>query len=211
MALTPTEASGRQPTRSCVACRKTAPKQELVRFVLGPDQTIVMDFHGKLPGRGAWLCPDKQCFELARKRKGFGRAFKTGVVFEAKVAFDRLQEQADQALGQSVGLARKAGRLIVGGDEVERALDRASVQLVLLATDVSERTRRRFETLARVHDVKVAYARTKTAWGETLAKAPCGVLAVTESAFAEKCYRYSRWMASAEDSMLTAKKDVVDE
>ncbi|HCF99723.1 MAG TPA: DUF448 domain-containing protein, partial [Chloroflexi bacterium] len=45
------------PERSCVACRESKPKRELVRVVRISDQLIEVDLTGKKNGRGAYLCP----------------------------------------------------------------------------------------------------------------------------------------------------------
>ena len=57
------------PMRTCVACRAARPKRELVRVVRMPDDTMVVDRRGKVSGRGAYLCPDPACVELALKQK----------------------------------------------------------------------------------------------------------------------------------------------
>jgi len=48
-----------EPQRTCVVTRHSADKAELVRFVVGPDVTIVPDISGKLPGRGIYVSPDR--------------------------------------------------------------------------------------------------------------------------------------------------------
>ncbi|GAC1458571.1 MAG: YlxR family protein [Candidatus Limnocylindrales bacterium] len=58
------EARRTAPQRTCVACRQTKAKRELVRVVRGPDGTLSVDLRGKSPGRGAYLCPAEAC--LAR-------------------------------------------------------------------------------------------------------------------------------------------------
>lgn len=57
------------PLRTCVACRSSRPKRELVRVVRLPDDTMVVDRRGKVSGRGAYLCPDQGCVESALKNK----------------------------------------------------------------------------------------------------------------------------------------------
>ena len=44
--------------RSCALTRARRPKDELIRFVLGPDGAVVPDLKEKLPGRGVWLTAD---------------------------------------------------------------------------------------------------------------------------------------------------------
>ena len=45
------------PMRQCVGCREMRQKKELVRVVKSPEGVISLDFRGKAPGRGAYLCP----------------------------------------------------------------------------------------------------------------------------------------------------------
>ncbi len=50
------------------------PKRELIRVVRTPEQEIVVDSTGKKSGRGAYICPGRQCLQLAVKRKALSRA-----------------------------------------------------------------------------------------------------------------------------------------
>jgi len=65
-----------QPMRTCVACRESRPKRELVRVVRSVEGAITIDSSGKLAGRGAYLCPQRSCWELALKRKSLDHALK---------------------------------------------------------------------------------------------------------------------------------------
>ncbi|HZU13041.1 MAG TPA: YlxR family protein [Chloroflexota bacterium] len=62
------------PLRSCVACRETKPKRELVRVVRVSDDRVEADRTGKKNGRGAYLCPAVECWELARKKRALNHA-----------------------------------------------------------------------------------------------------------------------------------------
>ena len=53
------------PMRQCLGCREMKPKRELIRVVRSPQGEISLDFHGKKPGRGAYLCPNQDCLERA--------------------------------------------------------------------------------------------------------------------------------------------------
>ena len=64
------------PMRQCLGCREMKPKPELIRVVRSPEgEEISLDFKGKKPGRGAYLCPDSACLARARKSKALERAF----------------------------------------------------------------------------------------------------------------------------------------
>jgi predicted RNA-binding protein YlxR (DUF448 family) len=67
------------PVRTCVACRRSAESSGLLRFVVR-EGSLTADPGHKLPGRGAYICPTKQCVELAFMKKGlFARALRTMV------------------------------------------------------------------------------------------------------------------------------------
>ena len=63
------------PMRQCVGCREMRPKRELVRVVKSPEGEISLDFKGKAPGRGAYVCPNAECLKKARKARALERAF----------------------------------------------------------------------------------------------------------------------------------------
>ena len=63
------------PLRQCVGCREMKPKRELIRVVKSPEGEVSLDFKGKKPGRGAYLCPNPACLARARKSKALERAF----------------------------------------------------------------------------------------------------------------------------------------
>ncbi len=64
------------PQRTCVACRRTDNKRTLTRLVRDAEGRITIDATGKKAGRGAYLCSDPQCWELALRRNGLERALK---------------------------------------------------------------------------------------------------------------------------------------
>ncbi|MCH6470932.1 YlxR family protein [Sinomonas terrae] len=70
-----------QPLRTCIGCRQSAPRSVLLRLVRDPEdpQRVVVDPRRRLPGRGAWLHPDRACLTQAVKRRAFSRAFRGAV------------------------------------------------------------------------------------------------------------------------------------
>ena len=67
------------PMRQCLGCREMKPKRELIRAVKSPEGVISLDFKGKAPGRGAYLCPDAQCLKKAIRAKALERAFSSQI------------------------------------------------------------------------------------------------------------------------------------
>lgn len=76
----PRKRNPHNPIRRCAACRRAALKSELLRFVRDPHTLQVQpDPDQKLPGRGAYLCRQPDCFRVAIKRKSLERVLKTKV------------------------------------------------------------------------------------------------------------------------------------
>ncbi|HEU5375086.1 MAG TPA: YlxR family protein [Ktedonobacteraceae bacterium] len=67
------------PIRTCIACRESKPKRELLRVVRTPDGHVLLDATGKKAGRGAYLCAKLNCWELALKRKRLEQTFEIAV------------------------------------------------------------------------------------------------------------------------------------
>ncbi|NQU97267.1 MAG: YlxR family protein [Chloroflexi bacterium] len=64
------------PLRTCVACRTRADKRQLVRIVRGTSGDVAPDPTGRAPGRGAYLCPRLECWEIGTAKGRLGRALK---------------------------------------------------------------------------------------------------------------------------------------
>ncbi|MFQ5651401.1 MAG: YlxR family protein [bacterium] len=58
-----------QPIRTCIACRKKAFKHELLRLVRTGTNGIEIDLEYDKPGRGAYLCFERNCIERAMHGK----------------------------------------------------------------------------------------------------------------------------------------------
>lgn len=83
------------PMRQCLGCREMKPKVELIRVVRSPEGDISLDFRGKKPGRGAYLCPDPNCLARARKGRAIERAFAAQVDPEVYTALEEQMKAGD--------------------------------------------------------------------------------------------------------------------
>ncbi len=63
------------PMRTCIGCNNAKPKKELIRIVKSSDGEVSIDFTGKKNGRGAYVCRDISCLEMAIKTKRLLRVF----------------------------------------------------------------------------------------------------------------------------------------
>lgn len=78
------------PMRQCLGCREMKPKNQLIRVVRSPEGEVSLDFKGKKPGRGAYLCPDPLCLKRIRKVRALERAFSAPLPPDV---YDTLEEQ----------------------------------------------------------------------------------------------------------------------
>ena len=83
------------PMRQCLGCREMKPKKELIRVVKSPEGEISLDFKGKKPGRGAYVCPNPECLKKARKARALERAFETAIPPEVYDAMEAELRGAD--------------------------------------------------------------------------------------------------------------------
>ena len=70
------------PLRKCTGCQEMKNKKELVRIVRNDEGEFSVDFTGKKPGRGAYVCPNEECLLKAHKSKGLEMSFKSAVPAE---------------------------------------------------------------------------------------------------------------------------------
>ena len=84
------------PMRQCVACRQMRMKKDMIRVVKSPEGEISLDFNGKKPGRGAYLCKDIACLEKAKKTKALQRGFDTLIADEI---YDALKDELEAEYG----------------------------------------------------------------------------------------------------------------
>lgn len=77
------------PQRQCLGCREMKNKKDLIRVVRSPEGDVSLDFKGKKPGRGAYVCPDAACLAKAKKSRALERAFSMAVPAEVYDLLDR--------------------------------------------------------------------------------------------------------------------------
>ena len=84
------------PQRQCVGCRVMKDKKSLLRVVKSPEGQVSLDFGGKKPGRGAYVCHDVECLKRARKSRALERAFEPAIPAEV---YDTMEQELGGANG----------------------------------------------------------------------------------------------------------------
>ncbi|MFA3920000.1 RNA-binding protein [Ruegeria hyattellae] len=133
------------PERKCVATGEVRPKYGLIRFVAGPDGTVVPDVMGKLPGRGVYVAADRAALQRAVDKKLFSR----GLKMQASVPdglIDELERQLSRRVVDLLSLARKSGDAVAGFEKVKTWLDKEEAQVLLQASDGSARGKTKLST-----------------------------------------------------------------
>ena len=107
--------------RRCIVTGAVMPEDKLVRFAVGPDARVVPDIAARLPGRGIWVSASRAAIDRAVAKNLFAKAAKANVKADTGLA-DVTEAQLVRRIGELLGLARRAGALVLGFDNVARAL-----------------------------------------------------------------------------------------
>ncbi len=85
-------ANKKLPMRKCVGCQKMKSKKEMIRVIRTAEGEFLLDATGKKNGRGAYICPSKECLEKAVKSRGLERSFKQSIPKEVYEALEKEME-----------------------------------------------------------------------------------------------------------------------
>jgi len=122
--------------RLCVLTGQVMPVDDLLRFVVGPDGSVVPDLKRRLPGRGLWLTATRQALAEAVRRKVFARGFKRDV--RATPDLVELTERlCERAALDALAMAHKAGHVTAGFAKTDAALTHDRVVALINASDAA--------------------------------------------------------------------------
>ena len=133
--------------RKCIATGQVLSKNQLVRFVLGPNSVIYPDTENKLPGRGIWVKADRSAIMQAQKGQLFSRAAK-----QSTECIENLAEQVENLVANRIikliGLSRKSGQCVCGYEKVKDWLKKDIAKVLIQSSDGSNREKSRLRTPA---------------------------------------------------------------
>jgi uncharacterized protein len=142
--------------RMCAVSREVRPIDELIRFVVSPEGTVVADLKRKLPGRGLWVSASRQAVAEAVRRNHFNKGFKRDLRVTAALASDT-EALLERSAVEALAMAAKAGQVVSGFGKVEDALTarqgrtqaKTQVQALIHASDGAADGIRKLDALVR--------------------------------------------------------------
>lgn len=136
---------GDGPDRKCIATGEVQPKYGLIRFVAGPDDRIVPDVLGKLPGRGIYVAADRTALQKAVDKKLFARGAKKPVTIPDGLVSE-VEAQLARRVVDLISLQRKAGKAVAGYEKVKSWLQMEEAEVLIQAVDGSGRGKSKLST-----------------------------------------------------------------
>lgn len=133
------------PERKCIATGEVQPKFGMIRFVVGPENDIVPDIMGKLPGHGIWVAAEKSALDKAVKKGLFARAARQPVKVADDLT-DRLEQMLVRRVVDLISLARRSGSAITGYEKVKDWLSKEEAEVLIQSSDGSERGKSKLST-----------------------------------------------------------------
>lgn len=199
------------PERRCIVTGAHGAKEDLLRFVVAPDGTVVPDLKARLPGRGMWVTVSRAVLERAIAKRLFARAAKAPVNAPEALAGDveRLLVKAAQGL---LGLAFKAGEVRLGFAKVERGLADGRLIALIEAADAGPHGAAKLTRAAAKAGVPVVTVLTSAEMGLALGRENMVHAGLNEGRlarrFLEDAWRLQKFrggeQASAESDVLLA-------
>ncbi|MFC3640579.1 RNA-binding protein [Aquibium oceanicum] len=123
--------------RTCIVTRRAGEPEGLIRFVAGPDMSVVPDLKRNLPGRGCWVTAERARVEEAARKNLFRRALKAEVNVDRDLA-GLVDGLLTKSLLGALGLARKAGAVALGAAKTDAAIRSGKALVVLHAREAAE-------------------------------------------------------------------------
>ncbi|MFK7901669.1 MAG: RNA-binding protein [Nitratireductor sp.] len=133
---------GEMNPRSCIVTKTETDRENLIRFVEGPDGVIVPDLKGNLPGRGVWVLAKKKHVAEAIEKKLFAKGLKKQVQANSDLADLTEKLLKDRAL-RALGMAKKAGSIISGFSKVNNSVRSGKAYMLFHAIDAAEDGKRK--------------------------------------------------------------------
>lgn len=136
------------PIRQCAQTRERLVQRDMIRFARAPDGSVTPDIAAKLPGRGVWIRADAATLNAAVAKGAFSRGFKASVQAPDGLP-DLVEALLVKRLQGILGMAKRAGAIVLGFDQVRDSLRKRRPGILLEASDGAEDGRNKVYFLAK--------------------------------------------------------------
>lgn len=135
-------------TRKCVLSGVVTEKDDMIRFVISPDNIVTPDIKAKLPGRGAWVTALKTDLDQVIAKNLFNKAFKTKVKPMENMA-ELISDLLKKDVLDALSICRKSGNLQMGHLKAEESILSGRTRIYVVANDAGTDTRKKLTAKMR--------------------------------------------------------------
>ena len=130
--------------KMCHITKKMHPSEVMIRFVLSPSNVFTLDLFNEFDGKEFYVLASRK---ILVKMKDFA-SNKFGRDFQQENLISRIDSILLKRIVSLIALSRKAGKVIIGHEQIQRYLLTNKIELLLQARDGSE-NRKKNLTLPR--------------------------------------------------------------
>jgi len=174
------------PQRTCIGCRTAQNVCHLLRLACTPQGHIVLDFTGRIPGRGGYVCYHLTCLQKALHPAKLSRTFHQEVIPpDLHAAHTTIVHTLHTRLQRCLGMAQKAGAIVSGNETLHQALTQATVQCLILAEDAVATRVAAYQALCATMHISCVRVFSKDALGHCIGKSPRTALGLRSKHFCD--------------------------
>ncbi len=160
-------------TRTCVICRDNFDKQDLLRFVVSPNNDIMLDVYHKAPARGTYVCDKATCLDKAINKSVIVKMLKAN---KTENLMADMEKSLTSKISSNIVMLKKSQMLTLGTDNVVDLLKANKLKYVMIAGDVSAKTAEKINHYAQKNSVKSDALFTKDILSDITGVANCTVI-----------------------------------
>lgn len=136
------------PHRQCAVTRERMAQAAMIRFARAPDGHVTPDIAARLPGRGVWISARREALAMAVTKGTFSRGFKAQSLADETLP-DLVETLLVKRLQGILGMAKRAGAVVLGFDQVRASIRKRRPGILLEASDGAEDGRNKVYFLAK--------------------------------------------------------------
>jgi uncharacterized protein len=133
----------KKPSPVCIISGTALEPERMLRFVVGPENTLYADFAENLPGKAFWCNLYGPTLRQAIETQAFG----TDIIIPETMLATIEKGLRHQALSM-ISMARKAGHLYTGAEKTEQLIKSGKAAIYLTGSEKDADTRMKLTFLA---------------------------------------------------------------